>query len=301
MKNQRLILIICITVLVSGALGLVYMIGQQKHKVELEATGEHTELYQSIADTRQMPQVYGKIKVPAELSFDLVSGENPKNPVTMLVSALSLVPVDSGKITLKIPQIGEETSESVELWSGEPADLVSESTQYVVNKLPVGTYKFVVIFEFIPLGEDETLGFSKSLYLDVRQEKILSSNVSFQQIKRIELMDELKQKVLLSLKPELQSADAQMKVREIATIESFDPGLIKRKIEELKNTDPEVAQKIRELNRIKVDTEEESESQGLVENAETVPDAGIPKTSYRTFRGRPVSERQVPVPEELKK
>ncbi|MBN2183244.1 MAG: hypothetical protein JW715_15140 [Sedimentisphaerales bacterium] len=301
MKNPRLIFIICVTILVAGPLGLVYLNGQQDHKIEPVERGRGGELCRNVTGRKQMPRNYGKIKVPAELSFELISGENPKNPVTMLISALSLVPVESGKITLKIPQIGEETSERMELWSGKPADFVSESMDYVMDALPVGNYRFVVIFEFLPLGKIETLGFSKSLYLDVRQEKILSSNVSFRQIKRIELMEELKQSALLSLRPELQSTDVQAQAREIAAIESFDPGMLKRKIEELKNTDPEVAKKIRELNRIRIGTEQESESQGLVESANTGSGDEIKRTSFQAFRGQPASERQVSVPEYLKK
>jgi len=302
MSNSKFLLILCVTIVVLSALSLVYIRGQRNHTFEAKVTSGQAELYRDIFDENKIPQIYGKIKIPAELSFKLSPSEDSEAPVTLVMSALSTIPVSSGKITLKIPQIGNEQAGSIELWSGTPSDFVSESLQYVGDTLPVGTYRFVLVFEFEPLGEEpETLAFSKSLYLDVRPTTILSSNVSFRQIKRLELMKELEKLVLVNMRPELENADTKTKAHEIAAIESFDPGLIIRKIEQLKNSDPQVARKIMELNRIEADTTGESENQGFVESFESGLDDEIQKAQSRIFYGQPATVQEVPVSEELKK
>jgi len=291
MSNSKFLLILCVTIVVLSALSLVYIRGQRNHTFEAKVTSGQAELYRDIFDENKIPQIYGKIKIPAELSFKLSPSEDSEAPVTLVMSALSTIPVSSGKITLKIPQIGNEQAGSIELWSGTPSDFVSESLQYVGDTLPVGTYRFVLVFEFEPLGEEpETLAFSKSLY-----------NVSFRQIKRLELMKELEKLVLVNMRPELENADTKTKAHEIAAIESFDPGLIIRKIEQLKNSDPQVARKIMELNRIEADTTGESENQGFVESFESGLDDEIQKAQSRIFYGQPATVQEVPVSEELKK
>jgi hypothetical protein len=115
--------------------------------------------------------------------------------------------------------------------------------------LPVGKYHFVGILELTPDRENaDKLVVSDSLYLDVRADKILSSNVSFRQIERHELYAELEQRVLKSLSPGLATADPDAMARYRELIEATNPGLIKDKIAELKATDPEVARRIMELN-----------------------------------------------------
>jgi hypothetical protein len=149
----------------------------------------------------------------------------------------------------------------------------------------------------LPIGEEtEILAFSKSLYLDVRPTEILSSNVSFRQIKRLELMRELEERVLTDMRAELENADKRTMSAAIASIESSDPELLIRKIEQLKNSDPEVARKIMELNRIDADATVESDSQGFIESAEL----NYNQSRKQIFYGQPTTVQEVPVPEELK-
>jgi hypothetical protein len=135
------------------------------------------------------------------------------------------------------------------LWAGTPADFVTQSDVYKVNALPVGQYCFTAAFEFTPSGEDaEMIGTSQSLYLDVRPAGILSSNVSFEQIQRLELRGELERRILASLKPGLAVASEEATAAELARLEAADPGFFDRKIAELKAADPDVARRILQLS-----------------------------------------------------
>ena len=296
MKSSRIILILCVTIVVLSALSLVYIRGQRNHTFEAKVTSGQAELYRDIFDENKIPQIYGKIKIPAELSFKLSPSEDSEAPVTLVMSALSTIPVSSGKVTLKIPQIGNEQAGSIELWSGTQSDYVFESLQYVGDTLPVGTYRFVLVFEFEPLGEEtKSLAISKSLYLDVRPTEILSSNVSFQHIKRLELLKELEQRALLSLRPELKNADAKM-----AVAESIDPAIISKKIQEIRASDPDVARRMMELNRIEEQASDDYEtayfSEKLQMNAGVESNrASIPRRSFP-----PVIEVPAAIPERFR-
>lgn len=250
---------------------------------------------------RKTPKPHGKITIPAEISIDLASPSNPGGPVTIIVSASSQIPVGSGILTLKVPPVGEIPAGAELLWSGAPSDFVAETVEYTVDALPVGKYRFIAIFEFTPNRENaKRLVLSKSLYLDVRPTTIFSSNVSFNHIKRVELWRELEERVAASLRPGSTTTGPKTMANKIADIEALAPGIIASKIAELRLTDPDVARRIMELNRIESDTTGESENQGYIESVKSSFDDEIKKAKSRTFHGQPASEREVPVPEELK-
>ena len=170
------------------------------------------------------------------------------------------------------------------------------TAEYTVDGLPVGKYCFAAIFEFTPDQEGaQKLALSRSLYLDVRPTTILSSNVSFNHIKRVELRRELEERVVASLRPELAKAGPRKMASEIALIKAGDPGLIARKIAELRATDPEVARRIMELSQVEAETTEET---GIIEKS---PKAQLPTESETMraqsprYRGQPAFEEAVPI------
>jgi hypothetical protein len=231
---------------------------------------------------------FGKITVPAEVSLALASSSKPGGPVTILVSASSEIPVRSGTLTLKVPDIGDAPAERQVLWSGTPSDFVAESAEFVIDVLPEGEYHFGAIFEFTP--ESDTAGelfASKSLYLDVRPDKVLSSNVSFDQIKRVELWNELEQRVLTDLRQDSRAAGLKATAR---AAETLDRDVIARRIAKLKASDPDVARRIMELNRVKAVPAGQSYPQGQRDKPE-------PDRPRRHLRSQPLSDRAVPVPE----
>jgi len=76
--------------------------------------------------------------------------------------------------------------------------------EYIIPILPIGKYQFRVTFEFTQQHkESRIMKVGKNLYVDSRTDVILSSNVSFTQIKRIELKNELERRGLSNL-PETQ-------------------------------------------------------------------------------------------------
>ena len=82
----------------------------------------------------------------------------------------------------------------------------------------------------------------------MRPTAILSSNVSFEQIKRVELRQELEQRILAGLKPKLAIASDEVLARERARLEAVDPGFMDRAIQDLIATDPDAARRAGGLN-----------------------------------------------------
>ncbi|UCF14503.1 MAG: hypothetical protein JSW59_13900 [Phycisphaerales bacterium] len=227
---------------------------KEKATVQIEPSGNEIPVNRVVTARKRVFRHYGKLRLPAEIFVDLLRPERAGDPAAILISASSQVPASSGVITLRLPDIGQEPGRIEILWAGAPSDLIVEQKQYVLPALPVGKYHFVGILEFTPDREDaDKLGVSDSLYLDVRADKILSSNVSFRQIERWELYRELEQRVLASLYPGLETADAETMSRYRDLIEATSPGLIESKIAELRATDPEVARRIAEVNSTKIE------------------------------------------------
>jgi len=225
------------------------------------------------------------------VSIDLASPSNPGGPVTILVSASSQIPIGSGKLTLKVPQVGEVPAGAEVLWSGAPSDFVAETAEFVVDVLPEGEYHFAAIFEFTPDSQNAgELFTSRALYLDIRPDKILSSNVSFDQIRRVELWDELEHRVLMDLRAGPAGIGLKSVARDIVAAETLDPDLIASRIAELRASDPDVARRITELNRVKAAPAGESEPTEQGEESE-------PDRQRRRLRNRPVLERAVPIPD----
>lgn len=252
--------------------------------VSRQSSRKQVQAGQSARIGHHKPERFGKIRVPADVSLDLASSSKPGGPVTILVSVSSQIPVGSGTLTLKVPRIGEAPAETQVLWSGMPSDFVAETAEFVVDVLPEGEYHFGAIFEFTP--DSETAGelfASKSLYLDVRPDKILSSNVSFEQIKRIELWNELEQRVRTELRSSTRSISPQ-------AAKPLDKDIIASRIAQLRASDPDVARRIMELNRVKAAQSEEPES---VEQGEQ----SQPDLQRMRLRNQPVSERAVPIPD----
>lgn len=196
------------------------------------------------------PRPYGKMTVPAELFVDLIQPERNNEPVSIIVSATSAVPASAGTITLKVPDIGTQPGRAEVLWAGAPSDFIAEAHEHLLPPLPVGRYKIVAILEFTPDRENAAaLLLSKSLYLDVKTDRVASSNVSFRQIDRLELYRELEERVLRDLNPGLAAADSEAIARYRDLIEAVSPGLITYKIAELQTADADIARRIREMNR----------------------------------------------------
>jgi len=208
-----------------------------------------------IAIKKQSRQSCGKLEVPADLFVDLVQPVRSGAPASILVSASTEVVAGSGAIMLRVPPIGVEPGRSEVLWAGAGRDFIAETQEYVVGPLPIGKHKFVAILAFTPdNGATEELVVSKSLYLDVRPDEILCSNVSFRQIARLELYRQLEQRVLKDLSPGLAAADGETMARYRELVEAASPGLIDSEIARLKATDADVARRIMQLNSTRAET-----------------------------------------------
>ncbi len=296
MVSRKSMFILLVTIGGISAMVLVYFVGQRCRAIPRRPSYIQVHLNQDKLRKSQFPESHGKIKVPAEIFIDLAQTDSIGDPVAIIVSASSLIPASSGVITLRVPQIGTEPNSTEVLWSGTPSGFVAETAEYMVDALPVGKYRFIAIFEFTPNRENaEKLVLSKSLYLDVRPATILSSNISFDHIERVELWMELEERVLMSLRSELKTAGPKTMANKMADIEALAPGIITRKIAELRLTEPDVARRIMELNRLKTDTTEGPDAAEPSQKVQPDTEGEPLRRPSRRYRGRPAFERTVPV------
>ena len=297
MLSRKSMFFLLVTIGTFSVIVIVYLVGQRCRAIPRQPSYVQVHLNKDTLRKSQFPKSYGKIKLPAEIFIDLVQTDTIGGPAAIIVSASSTIPVSSGVITLKVPQIGTEPDSTEVLWSGTPSGFVTETAEYIVDTLPVGKYRFIAIFEFTPNRENaEKLVLSKSLYLDVRPATILSSNISFNHIKRVELWMELEERVLMNLRSELKTTGPKTMTHKLAVIETLNPGIIARKIAELRVTDPEVARRIMELNRLKVETIEYTNPINKTEKVQLLDtEVESARAPSPTLRGQPAFEKAVPV------
>ena len=239
MVSRKFVFLLLLAGVSVSAMLLCYAGTKQHRATSIQPPDEQNQQSQDTMQQRKVPKRYSKPTVPAEVSMELEDSSNPGGPVTIFVSASSQIPVGSGTITLKVPPVGEIPAETLVLWSGAPSDFVAETVEYVIDVLPVGEYRFGAIFEFTPDSENAgTLYASKTLYLDVRPDKILSSNISFDQIKRIQLWNELEEQVRTDLRTTSRSISLQ-------AAKPLDKDFIASRIAELRESDPDVARRTR--------------------------------------------------------
>lgn len=297
MASQKSMFTLLATIASISVMALVHGGDERRPSIRQQPSYDQIRVDHGIPRENQYRESYGKIRLPADLSIHLAKAENG-GPIAIIVSAASLIPVSSGVITLRVPQIGTDPDSTEVLWSGTPSGFVAEAAEYTVDGLPVGKYRFVAIFEFTRNRKNaRKLALSKSLYLDVRPTTILSSNVSFNHIKRVELWRELEERVVASLRPGLATAGPRKMASEITLIKARDPGLIARKIAELRATDPEVARRIMELNQVEAET---TEGTGTVEKsrkAQLRTEGDPTRALSPRYRSQPAFEEAVPIPQ----
>lgn len=165
---------------------------------------------------------YAKVKVPADIGIELSQPTVPGEVAQVVVTVRSKVAFRDGSITLTVPNIGSSTGSDNTLWSGSGDSSFSSSYDYALPALPAGKYKFRSVFKFIQEGgSNKAVAIAKDLYLDVTEDAILSSNVSFGQIQRKKAAKELEKS-----------------------------GLRNKSQQELKKVAPGLSKGIQELNRV---------------------------------------------------
>jgi hypothetical protein len=248
-------LFILFLIAVMFAVVLFYIGSQRNYASQSQSHSDRTHMDREKDQLKQLSQSYGKPKLPVEVSIHLDQNHNSTAPIKMLISAISQIPLDSVVLTLKVPQIGIDPESTEFLCSATTSDYFVKDVEYVIDILPVGKYRFIAVFEFTTDNNNtRKQALSKSLYLDVRPAKILSSNISFNHIKRVELWQELEQRALASIRSESESRHLRMRSLDIANIKASHPNLMRQKIQEIKANDPDIARRIKELNRVKVET-----------------------------------------------
>ena len=294
MVSRKSVFLLLVTAAGISAMLLVCVGGRRFGEAHRQSPDDQVLINRDARRQGHSPQVPGKFGVPADVFVDLASTSNPGGPVTIFVSASSQVPVRSGIVRLKVPPIGEFPAETQVVWSGAPSDFVTETAEYTVDNLPAGKYRFIAVFEFTPDSKNAGKLFSsKSLYLDVRPTTILSSNISFNQIKRMELWKELEQRILTDLQTGRSAVGPKTTAREIVTAENLDSGIIARRIAELKAADPDIARRIKELNRVMPVPTGTSQNEEISEKSQ-------PDSQRRRLQSLPAFERAVPIPEKYR-
>jgi hypothetical protein len=248
------------------------------------------------------PMRYGKMKLPVDISIDLAQAENTGSPVTIVTTVSTEIPIRSGILTLKIPQIDAEPERTDPLWSAAEPGVVAETAEYGLGILPLGRYQVIAFFEFTLDREGaEKSVLSRSLYVDVRPDVTLSSNVSFRHIDRLALQRDLDERIFTSLERELKTQNRTRVLRELALLEVGDPATMRRKIRELRASDPDAARRMMALNRVKSEPMNETGSRRAYQALAADSDGESIQLPLVTHRGPPAFEQAVPIPERLKR
>jgi hypothetical protein len=82
---------------------------------------------------------------------------------------------------------------------------------------------------------------------------------------------------------------------EIALIKARDPGLIARKIAELRAADPDVARRIMELNQVEAETIEDAVIVEKSRKAQLPMESQTMRVLSARYRGQPAFEEAVPI------
>ncbi len=254
MENHKVLLIFLAVAIGFGVLAVVHVLGSK-------SPAERGQIAVALEPEAAPPvRLHGKMGPPAGIHISLAAGERASDPVTVNVTASSQVPVGSGAISLTMREGGAAAGETVVLWSAAPSDYVDETMECSVGALPEGPYCLAAVFEFTPDGDPaQAMAVSCCLYLDVQADAIFASNVSFEHLKRMELLEELEQRVLAETKPALAAADRTAKTREVTSLKVRNPGFVARRIEEIKANDPNVGRRIEQLNQMPARTESSSD------------------------------------------
>ena len=248
------------------------------------------------------PMRYGKFEMPVRISIDLAHTESTGLPVTIITAVSTGIPVRSGILTLKIPQIDGDPERTEALWSAAQSGFVAETAEYALGLLPMGRFRVIALFEFTPDRDGaEKRVVSKSLYLNVRPDSILSSNVSFRQIDRLALRQELDDRVLMSLNRESKTANRRRMSHELTLSETADPAIVQQRIQQLRTTEPDVARRMMALNRACSEPMNEIGPLKTHQALTPDPESEFVRPSALRHRGQPAFEQAVPVPERLKR
>lgn len=263
MVNRKSIRIASVVVASISALALAYVTSQCARDTGLQPISKRGHVNVDGRRAALPPGVHGKIQPPADIRVEVIDAGEVGGPVKLAVHAASLVPVVSGTITMARPPLGDEPEGTELLWSNVTPGFVAQSVEYTTAPLPAGQYRFTAVFEFVPDRQDaETMIVAESLCLDIRPDTVLSSAVSFDQIKRVELMQEL----------EGQGRNAT-----------------NGRVPQIKATDSDAARRISELNRI----EDEGDTPGVSTGQSIETDSGL-ESGATPRSGRPAPEVAVP-------
>lgn len=209
--------------------------------------------------------VYGKTKLPGEIKITIQKDSMPGEPLNINIVAYFKIPFKDGRIELIIPEMENFPSKKVDLWFGDsPNGPMERHLNYLLPVLLPGEFKFIAYLKFFPLREgSREIRASEALYIDVRNDKILSSNISFRQIKRLELKEEIEGRGLTGLS-----------------------------VSEMKKIDSEIAKKIMELSKVKGE---------VVESVSTKKENNEKDFIYKPTENKVDYEKEKSVGSEVKK
>ena len=123
MRNRVSLLVLGTAVAGIFAVALSHFAGERASRMSPTALFSPSPVSRVIPAVHRANHPYGKIELPGEVSINLGQGDGPGEPVAIVVAGSSLVPVESGVLTLMVPAIGAEPNRTEVLWAGRPRTL----------------------------------------------------------------------------------------------------------------------------------------------------------------------------------
>jgi hypothetical protein len=156
--------------------------------------------------TANKPQLPNKVTL--QLNNPTVSGQ----PLTLTGQLNSVVGFQKGFVTLILMRQGEKPYPTVVLFSGDGEVGFNQSPEYQLPDLAPGRYIAHAEFSML-IGKTKQRPTGSKLFIEVGGEQVFSSNISFTQIERIKIKNQLNARLKRNQSNEasnLQTEDPQL-------------------------------------------------------------------------------------------
>lgn len=139
--------------------------------------------------------IFAETDSPATVFMQLAQPPKVGAPLNLTIEVGLHVAIDSIELTLTTPPAGEMDEENITLWSGRFDSNFPNSFNYTIPVLHPGKYAYSTMLR-VKTSDGNNLEAKGNLFLEVRPNIVLTSPVSSERIRKLELVKEIKEKGL---------------------------------------------------------------------------------------------------------
>lgn len=141
--------------------------------------------------------IFAETDSPATVFMHLAQPPEVGAPLDLAIEVGLHVAIDSIELALTTPPAGGVDAENITLWSGRFDSNFPNSFNYTIPVLHPGKYAYSTALR-AKAADGNNIEANGNLFVEVRPNIILTSPVSFERIRKLELVKEIKEKGLSS-------------------------------------------------------------------------------------------------------